>query len=79
MVVLCGAWVGGQWWLKGSPVVSDGSQEDGCSLLALFGSGATPAAEASPSTSLRAPQASAGGHHDPLYEETLPAVSDSSC
>lgn len=56
-----------------------GSQEDGCSLLALFEPGATLAAATSPGTSPTVPQASAGGHRDLRCEETLPAVSDSSC
>ncbi len=79
MVELCEALLGEQWWQTGSPVVLDGSQVDGCSLLALFESVATPAAAASPGTSPRALQAWAGGRHGPLYEETLPAVSGSSC
>lgn len=57
----------------------DGSQVDGCSLLARFGSGATPAAAASQGISPKALQAWAGGHHGPLCGETLPAVSGSSC
>lgn len=56
-----------------------GSQADGCSLLALFGSGATQAAAASPGTSPGAPQVWVGGHHGPPYEGTQPAVSGSSC
>lgn len=78
MVELCEALVGEQWWQRGIPVALDGSQADGCFLLALFGSGATPAAEASPGTSLRAPQAWVWEHRGPLYEETVPAVSGSS-
>lgn len=78
MVELCEALAGEQWRQRGILVALDGSQADGCFLLALFGSGATPAAEASPGTSLRAPQALVGEHHGLLYEEILPAVSGSS-
>lgn len=79
MVELCEALVGEQWWQKGTPEALDGSRADDCSLLALFGSVATPAAAASPGTSLRALQALAEGRHGPLCEGTLPAVSGSSC
>lgn len=79
MVELCEAWVDELLWQRRSPVALGGSRADGCSLLGPFESGATPAGGASPGTSPRALLAWAGGHHDPLYAETLPAVSDSNC
>lgn len=70
---------GVRWWRKGTPAAVGGSRADGCFLLALFGSGATPAAEASPGTSPKDPQAWVGGHHGPLYVGRVPTASGSSC
>lgn len=78
MVALCEAWLGEQWWQWENPVAFGGFQADGCSLLAPFGSGATPTATASPGIFLGSLQAWAWGPHGPQYEETPPAASGSS-
>lgn len=78
MVELCEALVVEQWRQKGSPAALDDYQMDGCFLLAPFGFEATPVAEVSPGTFLRAPQAWVGERYGPLYTETVPAVSGSS-